>query len=93
MTNKHIVYCSKLKKEAEGLDETPYPGALGQKIYHHISKEAWQQWQQRQTMIINEYRLNMAEKEARKFLTEQMEAFLFADSEVRPAGYQEPTSE
>jgi len=28
-----MVYCVKLKREAEGLDLPPYPGALGKRIY------------------------------------------------------------
>ena len=53
------VHCSKLDKDAEGLDAPPYPGELGQKIYDTISKEAWQLWLKQQTMLINEYRLSV----------------------------------
>ena len=49
------VHCSKLDKDAEGLDAPPYPGELGQKIYDTISKEAWQLWLKQQTMLINDY--------------------------------------
>ena len=31
-------------REAEGLDFAPYPGALGQRVFDNVSKEAWQQW-------------------------------------------------
>ena len=50
------VHCSKLNKDAEGLDTPPYPGELGQKIFENVSKEAWQLWLKQQTMLINEYR-------------------------------------
>src|SRR5919108_591847 len=52
-----IVKCVKLDKESEGLAQAPYPGELGQRIYAHVSKEAWQMWLRHQTMLINEYRL------------------------------------
>ncbi|KAG0751512.1 hypothetical protein G6F22_022113 [Rhizopus arrhizus] len=39
-TMSRIVNCVKLKREAEGLDFPPYPGALGTKIWQSISKEA-----------------------------------------------------
>ncbi len=84
----HIVHCQKLNKEAEGFDQAPYPGALGQRIVAHISKEAWQLWLQHQTMLINEYRLSMLDPKAREFLVVEMEKFLFNGTESqKPAGY------
>ena len=43
-----MVYCVKLKREAEGLDLPPYPGALGKRIYENVSKQAWQEWLEHQ---------------------------------------------
>jgi Fe-S cluster biosynthesis and repair protein YggX len=79
-----------LKREAEGLDRVPYPGALGQRIYDNISKEAWQLWLRHQTMLINEYRLSPIEPKARKFLVEEMEKFLFGGGSQAPEGYVSP---
>jgi Fe-S cluster biosynthesis and repair protein YggX len=73
-----------LKAEAEGLDFAPYPGALGQRIYENVSKEAWQRWVNHQTMLINEYRLTPIEPEARKFLETEMEKFFFGDGSAVP---------
>jgi Fe-S cluster biosynthesis and repair protein YggX len=81
------INCAKLKKEAEGLALPPYPGELGQKIFNSISAEAWEQWLAHQTMLINEYRLNMLEPDARKFLKEEMEKFLFGEGSEKPQGY------
>lgn len=72
-----IVFCVKLQKEAEGLLRPPFPGKLGEKIYQHISAEAWKLWQARQTILINENRLNMAEPSAREFIQKEMNKFLF----------------
>jgi len=72
-----MVYCAKLKKEAEGLSRAPLPGEVGQRVLEHISKEAWQQWLAQQTILINEYRLSPIDPQARSFLQEQMLAFLF----------------
>lgn len=82
-----MVQCAKLGKEAEGLDRLPYPGELGKRIYLTISKEVWEQWLKRQTMLINENRLSVVDPRARKFLEEQMEAFLFGDGGAMPEGY------
>lgn len=82
-----MIECAKLKKSAEGLDHPPYPGALGNKIFEHISKEAWQLWLGHQTMLINEYRLSMLDPKARAFLAKEMENFLFGDGSEKPSGY------
>ena len=50
-----MVNCVKLKKEAEGLDYPPFPGALGARIWREVSKEAWAEWTRLQTMMVNEY--------------------------------------
>ncbi len=82
-----LVYCVKLKKEAEPLSEQPYPGVLGKRIVDAISAEAWGLWVAHQTMLINEHRLNMLDPDARSYLAREMEAFLFGDGSEKPAGY------
>ncbi len=76
-----IIHCLKLNKDAEGLDYQPYPGELGERIYQNISKEAWQAWLGRQTMYINEYRLDLSNSKARSFLADEMEKFLFGQGD------------
>lgn len=85
------VHCVKLGEDAEGLDFPPYPGELGKRIYENISKPAWQLWLRQQTMLINEYRLTPIEPQARKFLEEQMERFLFGEGSAPPQGYVPPS--
>jgi len=81
------VFCSKLNQEAEGLDSPPLPGALGEKIVNHISKQAWKMWLAHQTMLINEYRLSLVDPKAREFLLNEMENFLFKGGSAKPTGY------
>ncbi|GIU05458.1 oxidative damage protection protein [Shewanella glacialipiscicola] len=81
------VNCVYLNKEADGLDFQLYPGELGKRIFDNISKEAWGLWQKKQTMLINEKKLNMMNVEDRKFLEEQMIAFLFEGKEVEIEGF------
>lgn len=76
------VFCQKLKKEAEGLARPMYPGELGAKIFENISNEAWQLWLKQQTILINEYRVNPLDPNARKFIEEQMVQFFFSDSDI-----------
>ncbi|MDX3775440.1 oxidative damage protection protein [Chromatiaceae bacterium AAb-1] len=86
------VFCEYLKKEAPGLDFQLYPGDLGKKIFDSVSKEAWGLWQAKQIMLINEKKLNMMNQEHRKFLEEQMEAFLFKGQNVEIEGYKPPSA-
>lgn len=81
------VFCVKLQKEAEGLAYPTYPGELGKKIFEQVSKQVWQEWLKRQTMLINEYRLNVSEPASRRLLEEEMERFFFGDGGSIPEGY------
>jgi len=85
------VSCVYLNKEADGLDFQLYPGALGKRIFDTISKEAFSLWQKKQTMLINENKLNMMEANDRKFLEEKMVAYLFEGIEPTIEGYVPPT--
>lgn len=86
-----MVKCVKLGKEAEGLDYPTYPGELGKRIWENVSKEAWKMWQNHQTMLMNEYRLNPLDPKARKFIEQEMEKFLFGTGSKPPEGYVAPS--
>jgi Fe-S cluster biosynthesis and repair protein YggX len=85
-----MIQCKKLNRQAEGLDYAPYPGDIGVRIWREISKEAWAQWMSIQTRLVNENHLNLADPEARKFLSERMQAFLFEDQDVEARGFVPP---
>jgi len=80
-----MVQCTKLRREAEGLDRQPYPGDLGKRIFENVSKQAWQDWLGQQTMLINEYRLSPMDPKACRFLEEQMEKFFFGEDSTSPS--------
>jgi Fe-S cluster biosynthesis and repair protein YggX len=82
-----MVQCVKLGRELPGLDKPPFPGELGQRIYEHVSKQAWETWPAQSTLIINHYGLNMADPESRKLLREQMEEFFFGSDAKMPEGW------
>ncbi|WP_299074982.1 oxidative damage protection protein [uncultured Paraglaciecola sp.] len=86
------VFCQRLQQEADGLDFQLYPGELGKKIFDNIGKEAWAEWQKKQTMLINENKLNMMDPTARQFLETQMQAYLFEGKEPDIEGYVPPKS-
>lgn len=87
-----MVQCVKLGRELEGLDKPPFAGELGQRIYDNVSKEGWKLWTQHMTMVVNEFRLSMANPESQKILMEQMEQFFFGEGAALPPEYKPPSS-
>ena len=81
------VFCKRLQKDLPGLDNPPFPGPAGQEVFENISAQAWQEWQDLQTMLINEKHLNMMDKEARKYLNQQRDLFLSGGEVDRADGY------
>jgi Fe-S cluster biosynthesis and repair protein YggX len=82
-----LVFCVKLQRELPGLSAPPWPGPLGQRIYDHVSAEAWEMWEERMKMILNEYRLLPFQKEAQELVARHMEEFFFGDASATPPGY------
>ena len=87
---QRIVKCVLLKKELPGLDEPPWAGELGQRIYENVSQEAWKLWVERLKMMINEYRLMPAQKEHQEIIAQQMEKFFFEEGAAPPPDYVPP---
>ena len=59
----------------------PFPNELGQRIAVSICSECWEEWKQRQMVIINHNGLNVREPKAREFLIANLKSFLFAEGE------------
>ncbi|MBM3781347.1 MAG: oxidative damage protection protein [Acidobacteria bacterium] len=81
------VFCIKMKRELPGLDVAPWPGALGERIFREVSAEAWKQWEERQKMILNEYRIMPWQKEGQELIRTHLEQFFFGESAALPPGY------
>jgi len=86
-TSGRKVFCNKFQKEMPGLDAPPWPGEFGQRIYEHISAEAWKLWEERMKMILNEYRLMPWQKEAQELVKKHMEDFFFGEGAALPPGF------
>jgi Fe-S cluster biosynthesis and repair protein YggX len=86
-----MVFCKKYQREMEGLNAPPYPGPKGQDIFEHISKQAWQEWQEQQTQLINERRLSLMDPATRKFLMAEMDKFFAGEEFAKAEGYVPPT--
>lgn len=88
-----MVLCRKYKKSMEGLTVPPMPGPKGQDIFDNVSKQAWSEWMELQTQLINEKQLNMMDLGSRAYLAEQLQKFLAGENFDRAEGYVPPTSD
>lgn len=86
------VFCVKFQRQLPGLDAPPWPGELGQRVYEHVSVDAWRLWEERMKMILNEYRLMPWQKEGQELILKHMEEFFFSENAALPPGYVPPRS-
>lgn len=75
-----MVQCVKLRQQLPGLNAPPFFGELGDRIYNHVSAQAYAMWQPYATMIINHNGLSLGKPQHRDFLMQQMEEFFFGDN-------------
>lgn len=81
------VFCIKLQKTLPALDAPTWPGPLGQRIFNEVSQDAWDMWEERMKMILNEYKLLPFQKEAQNLIAKHMEEFFFSKDAALPPGY------
>ena len=81
------VFCKKFQQELDAMLIPPLPGETGKKLMQNYSQTAWDEWIKQQTMVINERRLDLSEKEKRKWLSEQMILFLENKDYKKPDGF------
>ncbi|RJG40120.1 oxidative damage protection protein [Motilimonas pumila] len=85
------VLCARLQQELPGLDFQLIPGELGKRVFDNISKQAWTEWQKKQTMLINEKKLNLMNADDRSLLEVEMVKYLFEGQDVDIEGYTPPS--
>jgi Fe-S cluster biosynthesis and repair protein YggX len=88
--SQRMVKCVKFQRELPGLDEPPFDNDLGQRIFENVSKDAWKMWLEHLKMILNEYRLNLVDRESQKIVKQQMEEYFFGQGAALPPGYVPP---
>ena len=87
------VFCVKLGRELPGLEEPPFDSPLGQRVYEQVSAEAWRQWGEYCKMVLNEYRLNPANKADQEVILKHMEQYFFGEPAAPPPDYVPPTEQ
>jgi Fe-S cluster biosynthesis and repair protein YggX len=84
------VFCRKYQKDLPALASPPYPGPKGKEIFDTVSRQAWQEWQKQQTMLINEKQLSMMSIDHRRYLQEEMDKFFANEQHDVAEGYVPP---
>jgi len=84
------VMCVKFKRELPGLDEPPFDNELGQRVYEHVSRDAWSAWMDHCKMLLNEYRLNPAKPDNQEIILKHMEQYFFGEGSAVPENYVAP---
>ncbi|WP_343190287.1 oxidative damage protection protein [Buchnera aphidicola (Mollitrichosiphum nigrofasciatum)] len=74
---KRIIFCNFFKKKLPGMEYSVYSGKLSKKIFNNISQHAWNLWIKKQTILINEKKLNMSNEKDRKKIKKHMKNFFF----------------
>lgn len=76
------ITCTRCGEEAPRIERAPFRNELGERIQNEIGQRCWDEWLRYQTALINHYGLDVRDGEARKFLTTNLEAFLFDDGDA-----------
>lgn len=76
------ITCVRCGRQGNRLERPPLRNELGQRVHDEICQDCWAEWLQYQTALINHYGLDVRDREARGFLTTNMEAFLFRSGEA-----------
>lgn len=74
------VTCVRCGKTGEALEKAPLRNELGERVLASICRSCWSEWLRFQTALINHHGLDVREKDARDFLSANMEAYLFRTS-------------
>jgi Fe-S cluster biosynthesis and repair protein YggX len=71
------IECVRCGETGEQLAKPPLRNELGERIHASIDQACWDEWLSYQQALINHYGLDVRRREARDFLTRNMEAYLF----------------
>ena len=76
------IQCTRCGETRAAVPFAPFNNDLGKRIHSEICQVCWGEWLRRQTALINHYGLNVRDPDARKFLLENTEKFLFSTGEA-----------
>ena len=76
------VTCARCGETRAGMPFAPFNNDLGKRIHASVCQECWALWLKQQTMLINHNGLNVRDPEAKAFLYDQTEKFLFRSGDA-----------
>ena len=76
------IQCARCGQTRAAVPFAPFNNELGKRIHSEICQVCWGEWLRRQTALINHYGLNVRDADAKRFLLEQTEGFLFGSGET-----------
>lgn len=72
--------CTRCGRSDQGrIDRDPFPSDLGARIVAEICASCWDEWKERQMLLINHYGLKLHEAASREFLYTNLRIFLFGE--------------
>jgi len=71
------VACVRCKQDRDRMAFKPFRNDLGQRLYDEICATCWGEWLKYQQQLINHYALNLQEPQAKQFLYDNLDKFLF----------------
>jgi Fe-S cluster biosynthesis and repair protein YggX len=74
------VNCVRCGGENPQMAFRPFPTELGKRVFEQICATCWAEWVKHQQALINHYGLNLQDPQARGFLYENLERFLFTSA-------------
>ena len=75
------IECARCGETGQPLSKPPLRNELGERIHASICRSCWDEWLAYQQALINHYGLDVRDREARDFLTRNMDAYLFETEE------------
>lgn len=87
MKEDNLIFCPVLKMNAQRLAKPPIKGELGIEVFNKISKEAWEQWIGVQTMLINENKINLMNRDEREFIASKLRSYIKGEDVSPPKEY------
>lgn len=82
MSEPPTVDCTRCGEEgAPALSSPPFRDELGRRVLEEVCAGCWEEWKERQMLLINHFGLDLRDPEARRFLIRNLRAFLFDEGE------------
>lgn len=69
--------CTKCGRTGDRVAFRPFQNDLGLRVYQEICATCWAEWLKHQQALINHYALNVQDAQAKEFLYQNLDQYLF----------------